>query len=80
MIYEGGWLEELAVRGILTPSSQRWQGVSVWLTAVSLAECPVHQCPLEQMLAVPLLSTSSRIVAVSVMVLTTGPRAGESKP
>lgn len=79
MIYEGGWREELAVRGILlTPSSQRWQGVSVWLTAVSLAECPVHQCPLEQMLAVPVLSMSSRIVAVSV--LTTRPRAGESKP
>lgn len=99
MIYEGGWLEELAACGVLTPSSQRGQRVSAGLAcppglrvrparvcarlaAASLAGCLLRRgrCPPEQGLAVPVSSTASQIVAVSVAALTTGPEARESKP
>lgn len=52
------------------------------LAAASLAGCLLRRgrCPPEQGLAVPVSSTASQIVAVSVAALTTGPEAGESKP
>lgn len=45
MIYEGGWLEELAACGVLTPSSQRGQRVSAGLAcAPGSRVCPARVC------------------------------------